>query len=118
MRTLLVGAGIAVLVFMGLPGTAIADCEGGPVFPETIYAQDKNTFVWQTPMDVEYAKGDLAQLGSFTLWLRGTLISTNTLPKSRDSLINYAKLLFYCSPPLFHIFARSSGKKWAIPKKV
>jgi len=75
---------LALAVFV--PQGASADCEGGPVFPETIYAQDKDTFAWQTPIDVEFVKGDIHQLQSYTAWLRGSLATSNSLDVSGDNV--------------------------------
>ncbi len=63
-----------------------ADCENGPTFPEMILAQDKTTFAWQLPTDVDFAKGDLAQLPDYTIWLRGTLTAESQLDTTNDTV--------------------------------
>lgn len=69
-----------------LSGRVVADCEGGPVFPETIIAADKNTFVWATPMDGDDTKGEVAGLATYTSWVRGSLTQATALDISQDNL--------------------------------
>ncbi len=62
-----------------------ADCEGGPLFPETIFAQDKNTFVWSTSASIDYVKGPLSGVGSYLTLIRGSSATVGSLDTSNDN---------------------------------
>lgn len=76
--------GCVVFVSAAASGQILADCEGGPVFPEQIIAADKNTFTWPTATDVEFAKGQIQQVADYVIWARGQLSGTNSLDVSTD----------------------------------
>ena len=63
MRAVLVASGVLLVILIAAAhDRPHADCQGGPIFAETIVAIDKNTFAWTSPLDVDYAKGDVAAL--------------------------------------------------------
>ncbi|MGH9785471.1 MAG: LamG domain-containing protein [Terriglobia bacterium] len=98
MRNLPVVAGIAIAVCLA-PVPVYGDCEGGPVFVETIVALGQNTIAWATPADINFVKGDLAALSTYTTWVRGSRTEATSLDISLDNPAP-GKGLFYIVKPV------------------
>jgi len=69
----------AGLSAMGLDSlVSLPMCQLDVSFPETILATDKQTFSWTTPSDVEYARGDLSLVSSYTTNDNGVLAAATS----------------------------------------
>ena len=62
------------------PGDACDNCanranaaQNPLIFGETILAPDTTTFAWSTAGDVEWLRGDLARVDSYTLWASSSI---------------------------------------------
>lgn len=72
-----------ILLFL-LPNSNLADCEGGPVFPELIRPRGQSAFGWGAVRDIEFAKGQLQQVPSYVIWARGRIPNATQIDISHD----------------------------------
>ena len=68
-----------------LPTQSHADCEGGEPFGQTIRIDDPSVLDWAEIADVDYVKGDLSQVASYSSLVRGALPGTTFLDISNDN---------------------------------
>ena len=54
------------------------------IFGETVLAQDPDTWSWAAPQDIRYAKGNLLDVGTYSLTDDGTAFGVTSLDMSMD----------------------------------
>ena len=89
---------VLAIIGLGLNQPGRADCQGGPVFPQTIIAQDQSTIAWDTPASVDFVKGALSQVGEYETWVRGSVSAATFLDVSTD-LPESGEGVFYLVKP-------------------
>jgi len=63
--------------------TATAAC-ALEIFPQTLRALDKTTFGWNTPADVHWVRGDLAQLPGYRIVDYGAAMAAVSIPAAQS----------------------------------
>jgi parallel beta-helix repeat protein len=62
----------------------VASCSSLVTFGDTLTATDGNTLGWTTPADIRFAKGDLADIATFTTTDDGWMLGASSLDLSAD----------------------------------
>ena len=75
-----------------------ANCLETAEFPETLEALDADTWVWATPGDVRYVKGDLTAVATYATTAAGTMFNVSSLDMSQDLPASGGGLYYLVQP--------------------